>query len=278
MDDLLIDSMPPILSGAQVLPGSALPGSALPAEPMPMPTPTPTPTPTPMPTPELASSGVAVMPSSPHAASSGAAVPIDWRYLDMPTPLGTLRIAVRASRARTASASASKTRSEVGAHPTGEPRDPLQDGLGGAWFVDDQKYLPALTSAWEASPDHAFLKAAQDDIQAWFKGERDAFRTPLSPSWTPFQEAVWRGLLGIPYGETESYAALTHRIGHLPTAVRAVAGAVGRNPISVLIPCHRVIGSDGALTGYAGGLPRKQFLLRLEQSSRQAAMPFSLQP
>jgi methylated-DNA-[protein]-cysteine S-methyltransferase len=205
-----------------------------------------------------------------NAALTSAVVATAWWYLDMPTPLGALRIAMRAPSARSASRSAGKNRMEAGG------RSP--EGLAGAWFVDDQKYLPALTPAWEASPEHPFLKEAQEDIQAWFEGERAAFKTVLSPSGTPFQEAVWQGLLGIPYGDTESYAALTHRIGCPPTAVRAVAGAVGRNPISVLIPCHRVIGSDGALTGYAGGLPRKQFLLRWEQSSRQTAMPFSLQP
>ena len=189
----------------------------------------------------------------------------------MGTPLGALRIAVRAhGHPADCVGLAEQGLAVVGDHPA--------NGLAGAWFVNDQKYLPELTPEWEAASDHAFLNEAQEDIQAWFNGEREAFRTALSPSGTPFQEAVWQGLLGIAYGETESYAALTHRIGYPPTAVRAVAGAVGRNPISVLIPCHRVIGSDGALTGYAGGLPRKQFLLRLEQSSRQAAMPFSLQP
>ena len=207
--------------------------------------------------------------SSAQAAPTVNASRAAWHYLDMPTPLGPLRIAVRAPAADSASPPAK-----------GEPKVSTRSaaGLAGAWFVDDQKYLPQLTTAWKAAPDHPFLQDAQEDIQAWFNGGREVFRTALSPIGTPFQEAVWQGLLSIPYGETESYAALTHRIGCPPTAVRAVAGAVGRNPISVLIPCHRVIGSDGALTGYAGGLPRKQFLLRLEQSGRQTAMPFSLQP
>jgi methylated-DNA-[protein]-cysteine S-methyltransferase len=181
---------------------------------------------------------------------------MSWNYLQMTTPLGTLRIAMHRP------------------HPGTLPVE--RRGLAGAWFVDDQKYVPPLTSDWHESPDDAFLFTAQQDIHAWFAGDNEHFATALMPSGTPFQERVWEGLLGIEFGKTESYAALTHRLGMSATSVRAVAGAVGRNPISVLIPCHRVVGSDGSLTGYAGGLPRKQYLLTHEQSRRQASMPFTL--
>lgn len=181
---------------------------------------------------------------------------MSWNYLHTPTPLGMLRIASHTPGSGSVYAD--------------------RKGLAGAWFVEDQKYVPLLTPDWHETPDDAFLLTAQQDIQAWFAGDRDQFATALLPSGTPFQEKVWEALLGIAFGTTESYAALTHRLGMSATTVRAVAGAVGRNPISILIPCHRVVGSDGRLTGYAGGLPRKQYLLAHEQSHRQASMLFAL--
>lgn len=100
-------------------------------------------------------------------------------------------------------------------------------------------------------------------LDAYFAGERVAFDLPLAPSGTPFQQSVWNALCGIPYGETVSYAEIARRIGR-PSAVRAVGAANGRNPIAIVIPCHRVIGANGALTGYGGGLDRKRALLLLE--------------
>jgi methylated-DNA-[protein]-cysteine S-methyltransferase len=100
-------------------------------------------------------------------------------------------------------------------------------------------------------------------LQEYFSGKRQAFTFPLAPRGTPFQLAVWNALLEIPYGDTISYAELARRIGK-PSAVRAVGAANGANPIPVIIPCHRVIGSNGTLTGYGGGIERKQWLLALE--------------
>ena len=100
-------------------------------------------------------------------------------------------------------------------------------------------------------------------LTEYFNGTRKTFHYPLAPRGTPFQLAVWNALLEIPYGATMTYAQLAHRIGK-PNAVRAVGAANGANPIPVIIPCHRVIGSNGTLTGYGGGIERKQWLLALE--------------
>jgi methylated-DNA-[protein]-cysteine S-methyltransferase len=110
-------------------------------------------------------------------------------------------------------------------------------------------------------------------FDAYFAGELDAFDLDLDPQGTPFQRRVWDELRRIPFGETISYSELARRLGD-PKLVRAVGVANGRNPISIVIPCHRVIGADGSLTGYAGGLPRKQLLLELEGAllSQQAQL------
>ena len=102
-----------------------------------------------------------------------------------------------------------------------------------------------------------------DQLTEYFSGKRQTFELELAPRGTPFQLAVWNALLAIPYGDTISYAELARRIGK-PAAVRAVGAANGANPIPVIIPCHRVIGSNGTLTGYGGGIERKQWLLALE--------------
>lgn len=105
--------------------------------------------------------------------------------------------------------------------------------------------------------------AAKEQFAAYFAGDLARFELPLAPRGTDFQIRVWGGLLSIPYGQTISYAELARRIGD-PRAVRAVGAANGRNPLPIVIPCHRVIGADGALTGYGGGLSRKSALLELE--------------
>lgn len=139
------------------------------------------------------------------------------------------------------------------------------DGLAGLWF-EGQRHQPD-TSAWPMVPDHPVLQQAQAQLNDYFAGRRTAFDLPLAFSLgTGFQQAVWRALLKIPHGATRSYGALSADIGK-PAAVRAVGGAVGRNPLSIIVPCHRVIGADGALTGYAGGLARKTALLQLEGQS-----------
>lgn len=135
-------------------------------------------------------------------------------------------------------------------------------GLAGAWFVG-QKHAPS-TQAWAHSPEHPVLQQAAKELHEYFDGQRMAFTLPLdlSPG-TAFQQAVWTALLSITPGQTLSYGDVACKIGK-PNASRAVGAAVGRNPISIVVPCHRVVGSSGQLTGYAGGLPRKTALLQLE--------------
>jgi methylated-DNA-[protein]-cysteine S-methyltransferase len=103
----------------------------------------------------------------------------------------------------------------------------------------------------------------REQLDEYFAGRRQAFDLPLVMAGSPFQRRVWRALQDIPYGETISYGELARRIG-IPSASRAVGVANGRNPVSVIVPCHRVIGADGSLTGYGGGMERKRFLLELE--------------
>ncbi len=110
------------------------------------------------------------------------------------------------------------------------------------------------------------LIEAQSQLLEYFAGKRRYFSLPLAPQGTPFQRAVWAALREIPYGETLSYGAIAARIGN-PKACRAVGMANNRNPLPILIPCHRVIGADGGLTGYGGGLDRKHFLLTLEKEN-----------
>jgi methylated-DNA-[protein]-cysteine S-methyltransferase len=114
------------------------------------------------------------------------------------------------------------------------------------------------------TPDRGRLGEATRQLTAYFKGQLRAFDVPVAPVGTPFQQAVWRQLQAIPYGETISYGELARRLGN-PKAVRAVGLANGSNPIAIIVPCHRVIGSNGTLVGYGGGLPTKQALLALER-------------
>ncbi|MFC3813831.1 methylated-DNA--[protein]-cysteine S-methyltransferase [Lysobacter sp. GCM10012299] len=111
--------------------------------------------------------------------------------------------------------------------------------------------------------DNALLRMARRQLEEYFAGERRQFELPLAPQGTAFQCEVWHTLAAIPYGETISYAQLAQQVGK-PSAVRAVGAANGRNPLPLVLPCHRVIGSDGSLTGFGGGLPTKQFLLQME--------------
>ncbi|NZA27582.1 methylated-DNA--[protein]-cysteine S-methyltransferase [Luteimonas sp. SJ-92] len=110
---------------------------------------------------------------------------------------------------------------------------------------------------------HPLLDAAQDQLQDYFEGRGRGFDLPLAPEGTAFQRQVWFALAEIPYGATLSYTQLARRLGR-PTATRAVGAANGRNPLPIVLPCHRVIGADGSLTGFGGGLPTKHYLLQLE--------------
>ncbi|HEX3140899.1 MAG TPA: methylated-DNA--[protein]-cysteine S-methyltransferase [Rhizobacter sp.] len=134
-------------------------------------------------------------------------------------------------------------------------------GLAGAWF-ESQKWHPDELNAPER-PDDPLLQQAAAQIAEYFAGTRSHFDLPLDLHGTAFQQSVWRALCTIDAGATQSYAAVARNLG-APQAVRAVGAAVGRNPISVIVPCHRVVGTDGSLTGYAGGLERKRALLALE--------------
>ena len=111
------------------------------------------------------------------------------------------------------------------------------------------------------------LAATRVQLAEYFEGTRTGFDLPLQPSGTPFQLRVWEALTGIGYGETQSYGRVAERLGLIPGASRAVGLANGANPISIVVPCHRVIGADGSLTGYGGGLDRKRLLLDLERGS-----------
>jgi methylated-DNA-[protein]-cysteine S-methyltransferase len=111
------------------------------------------------------------------------------------------------------------------------------------------------------------LVEAERQLKEYFEGKRRDFSIPLEMRGTPFQRSVWEALLAIPFGETRSYGQLARQLGR-PTANRAVGAANGRNPISIVVPCHRVIGSSGKLTGFAGGLGAKRYLLKIESDSR----------
>lgn len=156
-----------------------------------------------------------------------------YRHID--SPLGTILLRVQ------------------GAHLTG-------------LFFAGQKYHPAgIADSREVPPaDAAVLDRAASELAEYFAGRRDAFTVPVRFAGSPFQQRVWEALLAIPCGETASYGELARALGLPPTHARAVGGAVGRNPLSVIVPCHRVLGSAGALTGYAGGIERKRALLQRE--------------
>jgi methylated-DNA-[protein]-cysteine S-methyltransferase len=123
----------------------------------------------------------------------------------------------------------------------------------------------AADALGERRDDLPVLRRAAEQLAAYFAGDLENFDLPLDPGGTPFQRRVWAELAGIGYGATTSYGEIARRLGMTGAAARAVGLANGRNPIPVVVPCHRVIGADGSLTGYAGGLERKQVLLSLER-------------
>jgi len=135
------------------------------------------------------------------------------------------------------------------------------DGLHAIEFTSNRH--PVRRDAGWREGDHPLLRRAQAQLDEYFAGVRRAFDLPLAPRGTPFQREVWLALASIPYGATLSYAQLAARVGR-PAAMRAVGAANGRNPLPIVLPCHRVIGADGSLTGFGGGLPTKRFLLELE--------------
>ena len=132
-------------------------------------------------------------------------------------------------------------------------------------YLQGQKHFPEMTAAWQQSEQVNPFGQVQVQLQEYFAHQRQQFDVPIQPQGTDFQRQVWHFLCQIPYGETISYGELAQGIQQ-PTAARAVGAANGRNPIAVVVPCHRVIASNGKLTGYAGGLNRKQWLLGHEQA------------
>ncbi len=141
-------------------------------------------------------------------------------------------------------------------------------------FMTPHTHGPTVGDDWIEDGEIAVLVAARDQLRAYFAGERLEFDLPLKPHGSPFQALVWQELTRIPYGTTISYGELARRIGN-PNASRAVGLANGRNPISIIVPCHRVIGANGTLTGYGGGIERKAALLEFERSiSANSMLPF----
>jgi methylated-DNA-[protein]-cysteine S-methyltransferase len=143
--------------------------------------------------------------------------------------------------------------------------------IGKITIAEEDGYITHVLFGHENLPDSrvnetALLKDAHKQISEYLKGERRSFDLPLSPSGTEFQQRVWKALTGIPYGETVTYEDLARKVGN-EKACRAVGMANNRNPISLIIPCHRVIGKNGKLTGYGGGLGIKEYLLKLERGN-----------
>ncbi len=139
-----------------------------------------------------------------------------------------------------------------------------EQGLAAVLWPDDPPGRVRLDLAEEA-PDHPMIREAERQLAEYFAGRRIEFDLPLDPSGTPFQQKVWSALRSIPFGETRTYAEVATQIGH-PGAARAVGAASGRNPLSIVAPCHRVVGTSGELTGFAGGLAVKARLLAFERA------------
>ena len=146
-----------------------------------------------------------------------------------------------------------------------------QGALTGLWFIG-QRHFPKNADQWAADDNVAPFDALRRQLDEYFDGNRRSFELPLAPGGshaTTFQRSVWNAIAAVPFGETITYSALAFRCGR-PTAMRAAGAATGRNPISIVIPCHRIVGSGGDLTGYAGGIERKIRLLQLESSHHDA--------
>ena len=150
----------------------------------------------------------------------------------------------------------------------------IKTPLGNAILEGDAEGISKLLLT-EDTPEEIVsapeLEEAKEQLEQYFKGQRKEFNLELKPHGTAFQKKVWQALQNIPYGKTVSYLDLSKELGD-PLAIRAVAAANGKNPLWILIPCHRVIGSDGSLTGYAGGMWRKKWLLEHEQPAKQQSL------
>ena len=152
----------------------------------------------------------------------------------------------------------------------------LQTPLGTAQITGDEKGISKIKITDEEEINKTIpvvLQEALTQLQEYFEGKRTDFTFKINPEGTPFQQKVWQGLLAIPFGKTMSYLQLAQKLGDVK-AIRAVASANGKNPLWIVVPCHRVIGTDGSLTGYAGGLWRKKWLLAHENPSKQQSFLF----
>ena len=139
-------------------------------------------------------------------------------------------------------------------------------GLSGLYFVD-QKYYREVGRDWLRGDHHKIVGETARELTEYFAGARKEFDIILTAEGTPFQASIWKAISSVKYGESITYTELARRAGH-PGAVRAAGTATGRNPITIIVPCHRIVGSDGSLTGYAGGLDRKRALRELEGGAR----------
>ena len=140
------------------------------------------------------------------------------------------------------------------------------EGLAGVFF-NRQKHHPKRQADWTRKSDHRVLRQTKRELAEYFAGKRKRFAVALAPEGTSFQRSVWKAISTVGFGETISYGELARRAGH-PGSARAAGAATGRNPIGIIVPCHRIMGADGSLTGYAGGLDRKRALLALEVNRR----------
>jgi len=147
--------------------------------------------------------------------------------------------------------------------PQGTLLATARDGALTGLYFESQKYFPRIDPAWQEDPGAAPLAECARQVREYFAGTRTIFDLPLAAEGTDFQRRVWKEIARIPYGETITYSQLASRAG-APGSARAAGAATGRNPISIVVPCHRVVGADGSLTGYAGGLHRKTGLLEIE--------------
>jgi len=143
-------------------------------------------------------------------------------------------------------------------------------GLCGVYFRG-QKYYPQVASPLRRDARHPPLRQAKRELSEYFAGKRKRFEVALAAEGTPFQHAVWKAIAGVGFGQTITYTELARRAGY-PGSARAAGAATGRNPIGVIVPCHRIIGADGSLTGYAGGLAIKRALLALEAGTRELVL------
>jgi len=137
-------------------------------------------------------------------------------------------------------------------------------GITGIYF-EGQRHAPAIAREWIEDVDAVPIRECEKQVREYLEGARKAFDLPLAPDGSEFQRRVWIEIARIPYGATRTYAELASRAG-APGSARAAGAATGRNPISIIVPCHRVVGSDGSLTGYAGGVERKAKLLDIEHA------------